>query len=367
MFIRSIANSWSSVMYLARLYKSDPVSFLSTFEVAKKLRTNHEKAMGSLMNQGAVDKEIIYEFLGIALFINNFKPSRVLLWHQWNSYSVIGNFIAKSSGIPTLYTHEGFLPGSMAIDHMGEIGQSKPCLIDDYFSDIPSDYEIDKAEKYIDFIIKNKNDRKPNSNFGLEKSIIDRMRDKYSKVIFFAGVNDWQTGIYPLDGPYKLYQSPYYLGTYDCLRTLIKIAQEENYLIIFKPHPNTPQTQEIYHKNLLTLEFGSIWSLIESSDLVVSPLSTVLYHASIIGKPSLAMGKIPSIYIKGNHYINSDAVLRNCLLGKENISQTLSKDDVTKHIAILLSKYLCSYHDWSKPLHIRDQSDYVRTIFEDHE
>lgn len=366
-FLDEKYTSWSSIIHLARLYKSDPVSFLYTFELAKKLRTNHEKAMGSLMNQSAVHKEIIYEFLGIAHFIYNFKPSRVLLWHQWNSYSAIGNFVAKSAGIPTLYTHEGFLPGSMAIDHMGEIGQSKPCLINDYFSDKPSDYELDKAEKYIDFIIKNKNDRKPNSNFGLEKNIINQIRDDYSKVIFFAGVNDWQTGIFPLDGPYKQYQSPYYLGTYDCLRTLIKIAQEENYLIVFKPHPNTPQTQEIYHKNLLTLEFGSIWSLIESSDLVVSPLSTVLYHASITGKPSLAMGKIPSIYIKGNHYINSDAALRNSLLNKENMVQTLSKDDVKKHIATLLSKYLCSYHDWSKPLHIRDQNDYVRSIFENHE
>ena len=124
---------------------------------------------------------------------------------------------------------------------MGEIGQSKPCLVDDYFSQIPTEYEIDKAKKYIDYIVKNKNDRKPNSNFWLEEDIISSIRDNYSKVIFFAGVNDWQTGIYPLDGPYKKYQSPYYLGTYDCLRTLIKIAEEENYLIVFKPHPNTPK------------------------------------------------------------------------------------------------------------------------------
>ena len=61
--------SWSSIMYLARLYKLDPIRFLSTFEVAKKLRTNHEKAMGSLMIQSAIDKEIIYEFLGIGLYI----------------------------------------------------------------------------------------------------------------------------------------------------------------------------------------------------------------------------------------------------------------------------------------------------------
>ena len=79
------------------------------------------------------------------------------------------------------------------------------------------------------------------------------------------------------------------------------------------------------------------------------------------------MGKIPAMYIKGNHHINSDAELRNYLSNKENMTQNLSKGDVTKHIAILLSKYLCSYHDWSKSLHIRDQGDYVRTIFEDHE
>ena len=65
------------------------------------------------------------------------------------------------------------------------------------------------------------------------------------------------------------------------------------------------------------------------------------------------------MYIKGNHHINSDAELKILIKSREYDSESI-KGDVTKHIAILLSKYLCSYHDWSKSLHIRDQGDYVR-------
>ena len=62
-------------MYLARLYKLDPIRFLSTFEVAKNSELIMKKPWG-LCDSSAIDKEIIYEFLGIGLFIYNFKPSR---------------------------------------------------------------------------------------------------------------------------------------------------------------------------------------------------------------------------------------------------------------------------------------------------
>ena len=354
--------SWLHIGFVRNLYHSNSAEFNETYQLAYDLKKNHQLAMTNMVEHYQVHRDVIHEFLGLAIFLKKHQPTKILLWHQWNSLSVISNFFASSIDIGRFYTHEGFLPGSMALDKNGEIGSSTPNISRDYFSKIPKDRSLKLADSYAKFLLNNSLDRKPQTSSGTEKIIIERCKKGFRGVLFFAGVNDWQTGIFPLDGPYKKEQSPYFLGTYDSLNSVLEIASRQNLLVVFKPHPNTPMLNALSHHNLLIIEHGNIWSLIKECDIVISPVSTVLYHAALAGKPSICMGEFPASLIPGNHKSKNQSELDvqiNELLSCNRISRI----DVVLHIAILIENYLVSYHEWSEEFHCRGPNDYVREIF----
>ena len=99
--------------------------------------------------------------------------------------------------------------------------------------------------------------------------------------------------------------------------------------------------------------------------MTISTVSSVLYQSFIRGIPTVTVGELPTRLSTNRNPIRSKSDLYDAILTTINSDLEHRKNEATRHIASLLKYYLSPYDDWSQPLHIRSERDYVRDVFSD--
>ena len=177
--------SWLYALRLAFLPRHEKLKLINTVELATDLKKYHLRAMGNNLREPFVRTEVIQELIGAFYFLKKHKPTRMLLWHHWNSYSIVCEALCDLLEI-LAFTHEGFLAESIAVDFHGEIGASKPAVLEDFFNLPLSEQDLTDSRNYINTLVEKKLDESHNQIImGFSKLL--RAHQSYDRTIFMQG------------------------------------------------------------------------------------------------------------------------------------------------------------------------------------
>ena len=292
--------------------------------------------------------EVIKEGLVFDKLIRHFKPYSCLLWHEWNSFMHVNKSLCQKYDIPCFFVHEGFLPHTLGIDKAGEMAESWPAVNATKLRKLLiNTNDIKNAEAYLNYARENDLERKPQTAKGLVKESIEKIFNNDRPTLFYAGVNDWMTGMLPVWWDMAKIHSQTFIDTYDALNFLLDLCEKNDWNLLFKPHPNIQaRFEHVRHPRLLTLSSANIIDCIQNSDIVVTLLSTVSYISMIHSSPVVLLGKntlngTGAVYEAKNLSSVEDAVEK--ALKRENFDEM--KTLWTKHVAILFRYYLFPYSD----------------------
>jgi CDP-glycerol glycerophosphotransferase (TagB/SpsB family) len=254
--------------------------------------------------------------------------------------------------IYTGYWEYGNIPDTYSFDFppYGQMGESEPAVDYKKFKDLPvSESEIIRAEEISENIYKNKKNRyfqTSNSNEDLI-SEIQRIKAEGKKVIFYAGQNDFDSGLVPYNNTTEEFHSPIFKSTLDVLNYLLENVEPNGWHIVFKPHRliyNYYPVEKFNNKSLTYVNYESaLDEVIDICDVTCTILSTVAYDALFRNKPVVMFG-FTALKGKGCTYEifekNKTVKIINESLQKGYTDE--QKRNFYKHIAGLLKYYLYS-------------------------
>jgi hypothetical protein len=288
------------------------------------------------------------------------KPDLVLLWHQWNSLMEVGRTLANALSIPSAYLHEGMIPKTLTLDAKGMMAEAS-CVgvcLEETTANTPW---LDKADAVIADIRDKRLDRKPQSGLSVMGALKARAEAMGAKLVFYAGINDWHSGNLPRDGRARMH-SPVFEDTQDGLDALAALAEANNWLILFKPHPNLyPQTAHP-HPRVVVVRESNVLDCLLLSDVTVTILSSVAYIALANDRPVVLMGR-NTLSGSGSAW---EATARGDLA--ETVNAALDRagfDDhrraFRRHIAALLKDHLYAY-DPDDTLAVKSHNNMVEVM-----
>lgn len=233
------------------------------------------------------------EALRLFYVLRLLNPRHVLLWHQWNSLMEIGRGLCQSMGLSSAYLHEGMLPKTMTYDPSGMMAEAQSVgarlSLPGAELDPQEALWLERAENVITTIRDEGLDRKPLSGLRIGSDLRRIAEAMGAKVVFYAGINDWHSGNLPEDG--GAIHSPFFRDTGDGLEALLEIAEENNWLVLFKPHPNLYPRHIEAHPRLFVVRESNTLDCVDAADVVVTILSSICYISLARGKATVLLGR----------------------------------------------------------------------------
>lgn len=227
--------------------------------------------------------------------LKKFKPDLCVIWHQFNGPHHALRDLCDSMGTPHLFMEYGSLPGTVTFDADGQMGESRVAQCFKEFRELPvTSDDLDMAQRYIDHVREaRKTSKSQDSDLDL-KPIVDAARDRNRRIIFYAGQNDWASGMLPKPFKEARIHSPIYDDTLHALNHLSQMAEANNWQILFKPHPLVEQRhihfQADYPDRTSLVRGANIFECIALSEITTTILSQVPYLALIHDRPAVLLG-----------------------------------------------------------------------------
>ena len=167
------------------------------------------------------------------------------------------------------------------------------------------------------------------------------------KMIFYAGQNDWHAGIQP-DGERRLIHSPLYGSSLEPLHDLDRLAQQNDWVVVFKPHPLDRDKYSFLRadefRNTLILASTDTNVCIDRCDVFMTIASQTCYTAALRGKPVVMLGK-NQIVGKGITYdVESREILQEkILIALQDPLGSSRSVQLARHAAQLERAYLFDF------------------------
>ena len=301
--------------------------------------------------------------------LSKVKPFLVVIGHQFSGHHHIIRWLCEERNIRFIYHHAGVLPGTVVFEPFGQMAESWLCRQSELFQSLPvTDADMNLAHRYLEYVRKNPILRPGRKDIKTIRrcSKLEQARTQNRRIVLYAGINDFRTGVCPKSYPRSSWHSPQYEGTGDALHSLLALSGKLNFHILFKPHPSVTFQEEKWrnlseHPSLSVFPEDSLDELFRLSDCVATIVSQIAYEALIAGLPVLLAGRM-QLSGKGLcvEAINGDlekAVIN--LLSWERKEHLL-----LEHVARLLIYYV---HPWDAGLRCfleSDVSDAAKRIIE---
>lgn len=227
--------------------------------------------------------------------LDEHTPGYVFLWNQFNALHRHFAHILDARGIDYGFFHDGLLPGSVALDFDGEMGESWISKDPEKFQDIPvSPEDHARAATFLETLRARNIERHVQVDEICVEDALEAIKKHDRPIVFYAGQVDWHAGISP-DGPARLCHSPHYTSTIDALAHLDEVAGQLGVFVIFKPHPISREKytflQADDYPNTLILGSATLDSCIDAADIVATIASQTSYVALMAGKPVMMLGR----------------------------------------------------------------------------
>lgn len=276
------------------------------------------------------------------------NPDHVFLWNQFNALHRHFAHILDARGISYGFFHDGVLPGSIAFDIDGEMGESWIARDPELFQSAPLDAtDLDRAQAFFDDLARQTVDRHVQQDDISVQEALMLAKSGDRPLVLYAGQADWHAGVRP-DGPSRALHSPLYASTLDALEHLDAIAGELGITILFKPHPLTRERFTFLeaedYPNTVILSSVTLQSCLDAADLVATIASQTCYVALMAGKPVLMLGR-NQITGKGLTYdaTSKDTLGALILEALEDPLAPTRAQDLAAHAARLEHLYLFDF------------------------
>lgn len=256
-------------------------------EVIREKFPNMEKSY----SQYYVSK--FYQF--IDRIIDRLNIQGVMLWNQFFVLHDIVKHICEIKNLPIIYSESGVLPGTLAFETSGQMGESIPAIQYKKFRELSvSAEELSHAHRIISYLYESKLNRW--GKYGVYRK--EQLKDVYNRIvpgrpiIFYAGQNDYESGIKPYTENTQKYHSPIFRSSYEAALALGKICEKNKWNLIYKRHPmmRREKRNEILPNNIINFDELEIHDIIDFADVTITILSQTAYVALIRNKPVVMLG-----------------------------------------------------------------------------
>ncbi len=282
-----------------------------------------------------------YEYC--SMLLDTLKPEKVLIWNQFSAMHEIMANICYEKKIPVIFMEFGVLPGTFSIDTKGQMGESSIAVNhNEFLNQKVSEEEILHAKQIIKYI----KDVKLNRNKQPINSELDNVKDKLQvgkPTIVLFGQSDYESGLCPYTKHTKRFHSPLAMSSEESLEIINRIAEKNNYNIIYKPHPAMKylNLKSRIKSNIIVVDEVNVHDLIDMADVVVTILSQTSYEALVRGVPVVMIG-YNQLRGKGCTYEAFDEKLIESAINDaiNNGFKKEQKEAFDRHVAQLLKYYL---------------------------
>tara|TARA_Y100000588_G_scaffold279722_2_gene296607 strand:- start:3088 stop:4380 length:1293 start_codon:yes stop_codon:yes gene_type:complete len=294
-------------------------------------------------------------------------PDYVYLWNQFNALHRTFEAILQHRGIKMGFFHDGVLPGSIALDVDGEMGESWIAKDPEKFMSVEvSEAQVARAAAFMASQAGMENNRHPQvEEISVAQSLaLAKLGDR--PVMFFAGQNDWHAGIKP-KSPARAFHSPFFAGSMEALETLDRIAGEIGLAIVFKPHPLSRDRFAFLRANefpnTVILQHTSMNVCIDLCDVAATIASQACYVALQENTPVMMLGR-NQLTGKGLTYdvTNSDMIAATLRTALDDPLEGSRAQDLAVHAAQLEQAYLFDYGTQDAGFYTRGAADMARLM-----
>lgn len=220
------------------------------------------------------------------------KPDIVVIWNQFHAFHHILEGICRKRKIKCVYFEFGVLPGTYALETMGQMGESYPAKHYKEFMELTvNENELLKAGEIWDYLETSKLNRKEQP-VNDELDILKMKLDDKRPTVFYAGQNDFESGLYPYTRNTKKNHSPIFGSSDEAAVYIAKICYKNKWNFIYKRHPLVSKFMKKSRlpENVLLFDQVDISQVIELADVTLTILSQVGYVATILKKPTVMLG-----------------------------------------------------------------------------
>ena len=299
------------------------------------------------------------------VLMQELKPTTALIWHEWNPDSHVCKWLADGYGVPTLYCHDGALPMTMGIDAIGEMAESTPVAQAESYRALPiSTQDLDQARRYIRMVVEQNLNRKSTVAEGNLANVLQPLRDAGKKILFFAGTNDWQTGMLPVWWDKSTIHSPAFVDTYDTLAYLRDLCRARGWVLLFKPHPHLePPRLDLSDPHVIFVREANIHECVRLSDACLTLASATAYMALMNDCPTVMLGRNSLSAADCTYNIHTTGDVERVVemaLAKQGFDQ--HREGFVDHVARMLRYTLHPMHQDSIPWLHRTYEDTARLL-----
>ena len=275
---------------------------------------------------------------------NLLNPVKILIWNNLYAVHHIIDEIAEENNLSPLYMEFGSIPGTMALDQMGQMGESEVAREYNSFKEKPIlEKEIERAQIVWEYLKISRLNRKDQGTPPEVLEQIIKMKDE-KPIIFFAGQNDFESGLQPYTERTRNWHSPLFKTSLEALRYISEICKKNKWNIIYKPHPlmvSLGSEQKDCPDNVFYVETADINDLIDLSDVTVTILSQTGYVSTIREKATLMLGynqlRGKDCTYEAFDYESIESKLKEAI---KNGFTKMQKNAFKKHLAQVLNYYL---------------------------
>lgn len=316
-------------------------------------------AEGSGVSMGAAAAKVRLFREHVERLIARKRPVAFVLWHQFNAMHYSLPELLQARSVPRVFAEYGLLPGTVAFDGLGQMALSWVTTANEPHL---SDADLDTADRFLAHLREARPMRRATDARGPLPEKLLAARDGGKRIVFYAGQNDFATGMLPESLPEANTHSPHFRDTRDALEALLSASERGNLVVLFKPHPldksSFSDIENVHPETLHLTRDSDIHECIHAADATATILSQVGYLAAMHEKPVVLLGRIP-MSGKGCAY---EIATRDEL--DDVVSDALNRDDFEakqtawkKHVAHVMRDYLFPMGD--------DAAPYFQTSAED--
>lgn len=240
--------------------------------------------------EGYIEAWICYADRYIQHLLDKVHPQRVVLWNEFYAFHMIFDHICAAKKIPVMYMEFGCIPGTLSLELLGQQGESYIARHPWRFRTLPvRREEIRFAETVKQYIV----ERRLNRNKQPEYGRLNIKKEEIGKpIIVYFGQNDYESGLAPYTEKSRKYHSPFLKSTQEGFEILQNLAEKNNWILIYKPHPimqNLGMDEDVSFQDIRMNDIN-IHELIDCADVVVTILSQSAYEAIMRDKPVVMLG-----------------------------------------------------------------------------
>jgi hypothetical protein len=225
------------------------------------------------------------------------KIQFVILNHQFSGFHLIARDACRRAGIPYVFWHPGFLPGTMSFDRDGQMAESEVIGIIERELPACGPEEEELGERYRKWCTEQsyvRPGKTATSNVSSVTGLLEA-RSRFKNVLLVIGSNDYRTGMMPESYRNSHVHSKIVRSSSELYRMAVEHTDGDT-LVIYKPHPNlSPPIAGIQwdSERSLRLFDVTIRDLLPLATATVTLCSGGAYESMLFGLPTAIIGEIP--------------------------------------------------------------------------